>query len=180
MVLLCALWISNLGWLWMSVGKEQEEIAVFCRWRKSKLGFRESHPNYEVTGDPLVQVTPGCHWLFSYGLPGWWSLLQSWLVPFTGDSHWLKKLRIGPKRRKESTALSSCVASAAGWWPNFPFLCSRCCASWTFQLQSWTWRKSDSQHTHTLGEGLNSGAVGWSLFLLLRSSVSPLSTPQGI
>lgn len=44
----------------MSVGEEQEEIAVFCHQRKSKLGFRESHPNYEVMGDPLTQVTPGC------------------------------------------------------------------------------------------------------------------------
>lgn len=44
----------------MSVGEEQEEIAIFCHQRKSKPGFRESRPNYTVMGDPLAQVTPGC------------------------------------------------------------------------------------------------------------------------
>lgn len=57
----------------MSVGAELDEIAVFCQQRKTKLGFREGHPNREVMGDALVQVTLwGC-----CGSPHGQSLLQA-------------------------------------------------------------------------------------------------------
>lgn len=102
MILLCALWISNLEWWGMSAGEEQEEIAVFCHQSKSKLGFRESHPNYEVVGDPLAQVTLGCCWVFSHGLPGCWSLLQAWLIPFTGDSRQLQNSGMVPRGKNRA------------------------------------------------------------------------------
>lgn len=73
-----------------------------------------------------------------------------------------------------------CGASTTGWRSNFPSLWPRFGASWAsqLQLQSWTHRKSDSWHTHSLWEGWKRGPVGWSLFLLLRNSVSHLSTPR--
>lgn len=97
MVLLCVLWISNLEGWGMSVGEEQEEIAVFSRQRKLKIGFRENHPNYEAMSDPLAQVTVGCCWLFSHGLHGCQSLHQARLLPFTGDSQWLKSSGMVPR-----------------------------------------------------------------------------------
>lgn len=110
-VLLCALRISNLGWWGMSVAEEQEEIAVFCHQRKSKLGFRESHPNCEVMGDPLVQVTPGV--LLSLLSQPFWVLIPASSVAYSlyRRQSLTEKLRTGPETRDQSAGLSSSV------WP---------------------------------------------------------------